>query len=437
VDILKQVADANVKFIELQFTDILGFCKSVSVPVSQIEKVLDGKCMFDGSSVEGFVRIQESDMRLVPDINTFLILPYMDERYKTARIICDVYTTENKPFEGDPRWVLKKVLRRASDMGYAVNIGPECEFFLFGMAQGKPTLQDTDSCGYFDLAPMDLGDTCRKAICVALEQMGFVIETSHHECAPGQHEIDFKYGDALKMADDIVTFKTTVKAVAMQHGLHATFMPKPKQGIAGSGMHVNISLDCIKTGVNLFCDDTTGGLSRVAMSFIAGLMEHVPSFTVITNPLVNSYKRLVSGHEAPVYIAYSFKNRSPLIRIPSASGKSTRIELRSPDPSCNPYLALATVIASGLDGIKNDLTPPASVDENIYELPEQKRKDLGIENLPNSLYTALGLFEKSKFMRDTLGDHITGKYIEAKYKEWQEYKTQISDWEIETYLTKY
>ncbi|MGN0467815.1 MAG: type I glutamate--ammonia ligase [Acutalibacteraceae bacterium] len=436
-DILKIVKEQDVKFIFLQFTDILGMLKSVSITASQLEKALDNRCTFDGSSIDGFVRIEESDMCLHPDYDTFEILPWRSASGKTARIICDVYFADGTPFEGDPRYVLKKAIRQAADMGYTCNVGPECEFFLFHLDEdGRPTTGSHDAGGYFDLGPVDRGENCRKDICLALENMGFEIEASHHENARAQHEIDFKYDEVLKTADNVMTFKYVVKNLANQHGLYATFMPKPVFGISGSGMHTNISL--FKEGKNAFCDESDSlGLSAVAYNFIAGIMHHIKAMTVLTNPLVNSYKRLVPGYEAPVHIAWSAKNRSPLIRIPSAKGTGTRIELRNPDPAANPYLEMAASIFAGLDGIKKNMMPPAPIDSNIYDMTEQQLKKAGIDVLPNTLGAAIAEFEKSDFFKDAIGTHVFTKYIEAKKQEWREYRTRVSQWEIDKYLGKY
>ena len=435
-DILKIAKEKEVRFVRLQFTDILGSIKNVAISVSQLEKALDNQCMFDGSSIEGFVRIEESDMKLHPDYNSFALFPWR-ENNSVARLICDVYKPDGTPFQGSPRQVLKNVLDEAKELGYTFNVGPECEFFLFrNDDQGKPTLQTFDDAGYFDMGPVDPGEDVRRDIVLTLEQMGFEIEASHHECAPGQHEIDFKYGDALTTADRVMTFKLAVKTIAHKHGLHATFMPKPIFGIAGSGMHINISM--AKDGKNVFCDESDkNGLSSTAYSFIAGIMEHIKGMTAITNPLVNSYKRLVPEFEAPVYIAWSAQNRSPLIRVPAARGQGTRVELRSADPSANPYLALAVTIAAGLDGVKRGLVPPAAVDGNIYEMTEAQRKKHKVDMLPTSLENALIELKKDKLICNTLGEHILEKYVEAKKLEWLNYKTRISQWEIEEYLNKY
>ena len=435
-EILKIAKEKQVRFVRLQFTDILGSIKNVAISVSQLEKALDNQCMFDGSSIEGFVRIEESDMKLHPDYNSFALFPWR-ENNSVARLICDVYKPDGTPFHGSPRQVLKNVLDEAKELGYTFNVGPECEFFLFRKDdQGKPTLQTFDDAGYFDMGPVDPGEDVRRDIVLSLEQMGFEIEASHHECARGQHEIDFKYGDALTTADRVMTFKLAVKTIAHKHGLHATFMPKPIYGIAGSGMHINISM--AKDGKNVFYDESDkNGLSSTAYSFIAGIMEHIKGMTAITNPLVNSYKRLVPEFEAPVYIAWSAQNRSPLIRVPASRGQGTRVELRSADPSANPYLALAVTIAAGLDGVKRGLVPPPAVDGNIYSMTAAQRKKQKIEMLPTSLETAIAELKKDKLICQTLGEHILEKYVEAKELEWLNYKTRISQWEIDEYLSKY
>ncbi|HEX9059645.1 MAG TPA: type I glutamate--ammonia ligase [Clostridia bacterium] len=437
-DILRIVNEQDVKFIRLQFTDILGTLKNVAITAEQLEKALDNKCMFDGSSIEGFVRIEESDMYLRPDPNTFVIFPWRPQTGKVARLICDVYNPDGTPFEGDPRYALKKTLKLASEMGYdSFNVGPECEFFMFLTDnEGNPTTITHDNGGYFDLGPVDLGENARRDMCLALEEMGFEIEASHHEVAPGQHEIDFKYSDALTTADAILTFKLVVKTIAQRHGLHATFMPKPIAGINGSGMHTNVSLT--KNGKNAFYDEKSPlGLSQDAYYFIGGLMKNMRSIAAITNPTVNSFKRLVPGYEAPVYIAWSARNRSPLIRIPAARGESTRIELRCPDPSCNPYLALASILYSGLDGIANKIQPPASIDKNIFQMTQEEREAEGIGSLPGSLKEALDELKASKLAKLVLGDHIFEKYNEAKLEEWNNYSTMVSKWEIDQYLTKF
>ncbi|HEY8443610.1 MAG TPA: type I glutamate--ammonia ligase [Clostridia bacterium] len=436
-DIKRIVKEQDVKFIRLQFTDIFGSLKNVAITPSQLDKALDNKCMFDGSSIEGFVRIEESDMNLRPDLDTFAIFPWRTAQGKVARLICDVYKHDGTPFEGDPRYILKRVIKDLNQMGYTANVGPELEFFLFHLDENQqPTLKSNDKAGYFDISPADLGSGARRDMCIMLEEMGFEVEASHHEVANAQHEIDFKYADALTTADNIVTFKLVVKTIARWHGLHATFMPKPKHDMAGSGMHVNMSL--FKDGANAFYDESDSlGLSKIAYSYIAGIIDHIEAMTPITNPLVNSYKRLVSGFEAPVYIAWSFANRSPLIRIPSSRGVGTRVELRNPDPSCNPYLALALCIAAGADGIKRGLTPPAPVNSNIYHLSQEDIKTHNIRTLPSSLEEAVKIMEKDEWVRKVLGDHVYYKFIEAKKAEWNDYRTKVTEWEIANYLGRY
>jgi len=437
-DIFRMVEEEDVEFIRLQFTDIFGTLKNIAITSSQLEKALDNKCMFDGSSVEGFVRIEESDMYLYPDYDTFEIFPWRPQQGKVARLICDVHTPDGKPFEGDPRWILKKTIKEANEMGYRFDVGPECEFFLFHTDDnGLPTTLSHEKAGYFDLGPNDLGENIRRDMVLTLEDMGFEIEASHHEVAPAQHEIDFKYDEALKTADNIQTFKMTVKTIAKRHGLYATFMPKPKFGISGSGMHINMSLTT-EEGKNIFADENGKiGLSDDAYHFIAGIMKHARGMSAITNPLVNSYKRLVPGYEAPVYIAWSAKNRSPLIRIPASRGNGTRVELRNPDPTANPYLVLALCLAAGLDGIKNKIEVPESVDCNIYEMTPGERRAAGIENMPADLKEAVDCLVADEFLCSVLGEHITTKYVEAKMKEWENYTTRVSQWEIDEYLYKY
>jgi len=436
-DIIQMVKEDDVEFIRLQFTDLFGNLKNVAITTNQLEKALNNECMFDGSSIEGFVRIEESDMYLYPDLNTYVTFPWRPQQGKVARLICDVYTIDRRPFEGDPRYVLKKVLKEAKDMGYTFDVGPELEFFLYNLDEnGQPTTKTEEKAGYFDLGPLDYGENARRDMVLTLEEMGISVESTHHEVAPGQHEIDIKYGEALITADNIMTFKLVARTIARRHGLHATFMPKPKYGINGSGMHVNISLK--KDGKNIFGNpDDKLGLSNEAYHFIAGIIKHIESITAITNPLVNSYKRLVPNYEAPVHVAWSVANRSPLIRIPSERGNSTRIELRSPDPAANPYLALAVCLAAGLDGIKNKLMPPESIEANLFELSAEDRAKLGIRRLPSTLDEAIHALEKSDFMKRVLGEHISTRYIEAKKREWEEYRTRVTQWEIDQYLNRY
>ncbi|MEX3744356.1 MULTISPECIES: type I glutamate--ammonia ligase [Lysinibacillus] len=437
-DIKRLIEEKNVNFIRLQFTDILGTIKNVEIPVSQLDKALENKMMFDGSSIEGFVRIEESDMYLHPDLDSFVVFPWTSEKGKVARFICDVYTAKGEPFAGDPRNNLKRILKKMEELGFSsFNLGPEPEFFLFKLdAKGEPTLEVNDHGGYFDLAPTDLGENCRRDIVLELEEMGFEIEASHHEVAPGQHEIDFKYADAITACDNIQTFKLVVKTIARKHGLHATFMPKPLFGEAGSGMHFNVSL--FKGKENSFYDESTElGLSETAMQFMAGVLAHVQGFTAVTNPTVNSYKRLVPGYEAPCYVAWSAQNRSPLIRIPSARGLSTRVEVRSVDPSANPYLAMAVILEAGLEGIRQQLTPPAAINRNIYVMTEEERKANGIENLPPALDDALALLAKDKVAQEALGEHIYANFKEAKEIEFDMYRTTVHQWERDQYLKMY
>lgn len=392
-DIFRLAKEENVKYIRLQFTDLLGVIKNVEIPVSQLTKALDNKMMFDGSSIEGFVRIEESDMYLYPDLDTWVIFPWTAEKGKVARLICDIYNADGTPFDGDPRNNLKRVLKEMEALGFSdFNLGPEPEFFLFKVDEkGNPTLELNDNGGYFDLAPMDLGENCRRDIVLELEEMGFEIEASHHEVAPGQHEIDFKYANAIRSCDDIQTFKLVVRTIARKHGLHATFMPKPLYGVNGSGMHCNLSL--FKNGENVFFDQNGDlQLSDDARHFIAGILKHAPAFTAVANPTVNSYKRLVPGYEAPCYVAWSAQNRSPLVRIPASRGISTRVEVRSVDPTANPYLVMATLLAAGLDGIKNKLTPPAAVDRNIYVMTKEEREEAGIVDLPKNISASVSYF---------------------------------------------
>lgn len=436
-DIVRLVEENGVKFIRLQFTDIFGALKNVAITNKQLVKALNNQMMFDGSSISGFVRIEESDMYLRPNFDSFVIFPWRPQQGKVARLICDIYRPEGTPFEGDPRNILKRVLDEAKELGYTMNVGPECEFFLLNMNEkGEAVLETQDNAGYFDLSPLDAGENVRRDITLALEDMGFEIEASHHEVAEGQNEVDFKYEDALTTADNVMTFKLVVKSIAQRHGVYATFMPKPFFGINGSGMHINMSL--CKDGKNAFVDDTDKiGLSKEAYSFIAGLMKHIKGISAITNPLVNSYKRLVPGYEAPVYIAWSAKNRSPLIRVPATRGNGTRVELRCPDPSANPYLVLACLLKAGLDGIKNNLVPAESIEKNIFKMTLEERGLEGIESLPGSLEEAIKYMEESELVKETLGEHTFNNYIKAKKVEWNDYRSNVHTWELDNYLNKY
>lgn len=438
-DIFRIVEEEDVEFIRLQFTDIFGMMKNVAITKSMLSKALDNRCMFDGSSIEGFIRSEECDMYLYPDLDTFEIFPWRPQQGKVARLMCDVYSPDKTPFEGDPRYVLKKVLKKAEDMGFVFYAGPECEFFLFHTdEEGCPTTHTHETASYFDVAPIDQAENVRRDMVLSLEEMGFMIEASHHEISPGQHEIDFQYAEGIVTADNIMTFKMAVKAIAKRHGLHATFMPKPKAGVNGSGMHINMSLSDLN-GRNVFEDSNDElGLSKYAYQFIAGILHHMKGMTILTNPLVNSYKRLVPGYDAPVYIAWSAKaNRSPLIRIPSSRGESTRIELRCPDSAVNPYLALAACLAAGLDGIEKGMTPPESVDSNVFAMPREEILRKGIQQLPGTLGEAIEAFRRDEFMREVLGEHIFTKYLEAKEAEWRMFRAHVTDWEVEEYLNKY
>jgi len=436
-DVLKEAKERDVKFIRLQFTDILGVLKNVAIPVGQLEKALAGELIFDGSSIDGFVRIEESDMYLRPDPNTFTILPWRPHEGAVARMICDIYNPDGTPFAGDPRYVLKRAIAAAKEKGYTMNVGPEAEFFLFHTdKEGRPTLETHDRAGYFDLTPMDMGEDARREMVLTLEGMGFEVEASHHEVAPGQHEIDFKYADALTTADSLVTFKFVVRTIAQSCGLHATFMPKPVFGINGSGMHCNQSLFVGEKNV-FFDPEGKLELSEDAYHYLAGLLYHAKAMSAVTNPTVNSYKRLVAGFEAPVYIAWSTRNRSPLIRVPAKRGLSTRLELRNPDPSANPYLAFALMLTAGLDGIQRKLTPPAPLDCNIYALSEAELRQKNIECLPETLKEALSFLAEDEILIQALGEHVYQRFREAKLLEWENYRQQVTAWELEEYLTKY
>ena len=398
-DILRMVEEEDVGFIRLQFTDMYGTLKNVAITSSQLEKALDNECMFDGSAIEGFARMEDSDMYLRPDLNTFEIFPWRPQQGKVARLLCDVQKADGSMFESDPRYVLKKVIAEAKEMG-----------------------------------PLDLGENARRDIVLTLEDMGFEVEESHHEFAPAQHEVDFKYDEALLTADNIMTFKLVVKTIAKRHGLHATFMPKPKYNENGSGMHMNMSLHN-EAGGNVFNDkNDPNGMSKEAYYFIGGLMKHIKAMTFITNPIVNSYKRFVPGFEAPVHIAWSRKNRTPLIRIPADRGGNVRIELRSPDTAANPYLALAVCLAAGLDGIRSKIMPPDSIDRNLFEMSEEELKEAGVEKLPMNLMEACQEFEKDEYIKNVLGNDLVQKYTQAKKKEYEEYVTQVTEWELNKYL---
>ncbi|MDD1754545.1 MAG: type I glutamate--ammonia ligase [Methanothrix sp.] len=431
---LQTIQEKNVEFLRLQFTDISGIVKNVAIPASQMGKALKSGISFDGSSIEGFARIQESDMVLRPDLSTFCILPWRSkDGSNEARLICDVHLPNGSPFEGDPRHVLRRQLAAAKEMGYKMNVGPELEFFLFEKQNGGSATTPHDFGGYFDLGPVDLAEDVRREIVRALTQMDFTIEASHHEVARGQHEIDFVYDDALKNADKVVTFKYVTKTIAMREGLRATFMPKPIYGAAGTGMHANISL--FRGEENAFYDPGgANNISDLARFFVGGLIEHACAITAIANPLINSYKRLVSGFEAPVYITWSGPNRSSLIRIPAGRGLSTRLEFRSPDPTCNPYLTFAVILAAGLDGIKRGIDPGEAVDLNVYHLSPAERKAMGIRTLPANLKEALDYLEQDKVIRGALGEHVFENIMRLGLSEWEAYNTFVHSWEVERYI---
>jgi len=438
-EILKISEEESVRFLRLQFTDIMGVLKNVEVPRSQFEKALEGQIMFDGSSIEGFVRIEESDMLLVPDLDTFRVNPWAStDGSKVARLICDVHRPDGSEFEGCPRLALKRQVDRIAQLGYTMVAGPEAEFFLFQKDdEGKMVPETHDVGGYFDLTPVDQGEECRRDVVTVLEQMGFEVEAAHHEVAPGQHEIDFKYSPALECADNVTTFRFVVKKVALDHGLHATFMPKPLFGVNGSGMHTHQSLMDMEGNNAFFDPEGDWQLSKVALGYIGGVLRHAKAFVAVTNPLVNSYKRLVPGYEAPTAIAWSEKNRSPLVRVPDRRGMSTRCEVRMPDPSCNPYLALAVMLASGLDGIENEIDPGPPVNKNIWKMSQREKKRLKIDALPADLSDALDYMEKDVVIEKALGEHIHENFVRAKRQEWHEYISHVHPWEQDRYLSEY
>ena len=437
-DIKLMIKENNVKIIRLQFVDMNGHVKNLAIPSHHIDKALNNEMMLDGSSIKGFRSIETSDMYFYPDTNTFQILPWKSKNGQNeARLICDIYDSDGTPFEGCPRCNLKRVIKEAAKLEYTMNMGPEAEFFLFKKDENNNcTNIPNDNANYYDVGPDDLGENVRSEIVETLAKMGFDIEASHHEGAAGQHEIDFKYADVLTVADNITTFKMVVKAIANKHNLHATFMPKPVYGINGSGMHCNISL--FKDGKNAFYDEKElYQLSKESMYSIGGLLKHIKGITAVTNPTVNSYKRLVPGYEAPVYLAWSMANRSALVRVPAKRGNATRIELRSPDASCNPYLAFAVILESCLDGIRNKIDPPAPVESNIYQLTNRERKRQKIESLPGSLAEAIDVMERSLVVKAALGDHIYNEFLASKYKEWDEFRIDVSKWELDKYLERY
>lgn len=432
-EVLEKVSQLGIEFINFQFTDIFGILKSVSVTTDELESALDGYLMFDGSSVDGFARIDESDRYLVPDPKTLEIMPWRPREKGVARMICDVHTPQGDPFSGCPRNTLKRILREAQDMDFELNVGPEGEFFLFHTDEkDQPTMNIHDKAGYFDMSPVDKGEDARRDIVLTMKKMGFRIETSHHEVAPGQHEVDFKYDEALRTADNWVTFRDIVKNIALSHNLYATFMPKPLSGQNGSAMHCNQSL--FQGEDNIFHDpNTETELSQVALYYIGGLLKHARGITAFANPTVNSYKRLRPGYEAPTNISWSSTNRSALIRIPNIRGKATRVEYRSPDPTANPYLVFAIMLKAGLDGIKNKITPPQPVNGELEELVEQNK----VEQLPQNLYEALQAAEQDPLIREAVGAQTFQRFLEGKYREWDEYAEQVHRWEINSYLDRY
>ena len=438
-DILRIADEENVSFIRLQFTDMFGMMKNMAITAGQLEKALNNQCVFDGSSFEGFVTIEEADMFLHPDLDTFAILPWRPQQGKVARLICDVYDREGNLYAKSSRTILQKVIFEAKAMGYEFEISPECEFFLFHTdEEGRPTTQSHERASYFDVSPIDLGENVRRDIVLILEDMGFEVEASHHEIAPAQHEIDLQYTEGLEAADHIMTFKMAAKTIAKRHGLHATFMPKPKEGVNGSGMHINMSLSD-EDGHNLFADDSDElGLSQLAYRFMAGILGHMKEMTILTNPLVNSYKRLVPGYDAPIYIAWSpTSNRSSLIRIPSPRGEGTRIELRCPDSAMNPYLALAACLQAGLDGIEKEMELPPCIQGNLFGMEPETLKNKHVERIPETLGDAIEAYRDNSFIREILGEHIYVKYLEAKEEEWRDFRAQVTDWEVNQYLYKY
>ena len=431
--VIKKTREQNVRFIRLWFTDILGFLKSFAITTDHLEEALNDGMGFDGSSIQGFARIDESDMIAVPDPNTFQLVPWRPKEQGVARMFCDIQWPGGQPFEGDPRYILKKNLKRAADLGYTFYVGPELEYFYFNNIEEMKFL---DQGGYFDLAPPEVATDLRRKTILILQEMGIGVEYSHHEVAPSQHEIDLRYTDALTMADNVMTYRIVVKQVAQEHGVYATFMPKPVFGVNGSGMHVHMSL--FKGSSNAFFDkDVPHNLSQAGKSFLAGLLRHASEITSVANQWINSYKRLVPGYEAPCYITWARRSRADLIRLPEYQpGKetATRIELRSPDPACNPYLAFSVMLAAGLDGMEKGYEPPPPTEENVFEMSQEERERRGIGTLPGSLYEAIQLTEKSQLVREALGDHVFNSFIQNKKVEWDRYRTQVTDYELKNYL---
>ena len=435
-EVLKIIEKENIKFLQMQFTDILGNVKSVIIPSSKFNKAMDDGVIFDGSSIVGYATIEESDMRAMPDLSTFQILPWYDGNSKTARIICDAYNSNGEPFQGNPRQILKNIVKKANDLGYQFFTGPEFEFFLFELDdKGFPIPIPNDRGGYFDYTPVDKAEAIKKEILMYLDMMGYDPEASHHEVSPGQHEIDLRFAEAIKMADRITTLKALIKTIALKHGLFASFMPKPIFGVNGSGMHVHQSLMSMDQKTNFFYDPNKKyQLSDTALYYIGGILKHAKEISAVLNSSVNSYKRLVPGFEAPVYISWANMNRSALIRIPQGRGIKTRLELRNPDPAGNQYLQFSVMLAAGLDGIKKKIMPPEPVEKDIYHLTEKERKELGIENLPGSLGEALEIFRNSELMKETLGEHIFNHFYIVKKKEVDIYRAEVTEWEIKNLL---
>ncbi|MFO7793075.1 MAG: type I glutamate--ammonia ligase [Candidatus Saliniplasma sp.] len=435
-ELLEYVGEEEIKFVEMQFMDILGTVKSVSIPISHLERAIEEGVLFDGSSIMGYATIEESDLRAFPDLDTFLVFPWINDNIKTGRLICDIYTSDGSRFEGDPRYILQKQVERALEMGYRFNVGPEYEFFLFKTTEdGDPTVTPDDDGGYFDLMPLDRAEKVRKECNLYFKEMGFEVEASHHEVASGQHEIDLRFGDAITISDRIMTLKHAIKTVAKLNGLHATFMPKPIADVNGTGMHIHQSL--LGEDENYFYDpDDPEGLSGVARNYIGGVLRYAKEMCAIQNSWVNSYKRLIPGYEAPVYVSWAHLNRSALARIPAGRKMSTRIEIRNPDPAGNPYLQFATLLGAGLKGINEDITPPEPIEDDIFSLSEKEREEKGIEPLPSNLGHALTIMEKSDFMQEILGKHVFEHFLHNKKQEWKEYRKQITRWEIDNYLTR-
>ncbi len=437
-DIIRLAKEEDVEFVRLQFPDIFGVLKNMAITVSQLERALNNECSFDGISVSRYGEMARTDLYLRPDLDTFEIFPWRPQQGKVARLICDVYNSDGTPYGADTRMVLKRIVKKAEDMGYIFKVEPECEFFLFHIDDGgMPTTITYEHAGYFDVGPVDFAENVRRDIVLNLEEMGFEVRSSHHEKAPGQHEIDFKYSDALKTADNLLTFKMTVKSIAKRHGLHATFMPKPKSNVDGSGMHINMSL-WDKEGKNVFYDrEDRYKISREARWFMAGILKHIGAITALTNPLVNSYKRLVPGFEAPVYATWSAETTFALLRVPSVIGEHAKVELRSPDPTANPYLAFAACLAAGLQGIEEKLPLAPSVDVNVSAWTDEERRNLDIERLPKNMCDAVNALEADPFIIDLMGQDMAAQYIDEKRKEWNTYRRQVTEWEIREYLNKY